>query len=84
MARIREKLRKPGIAAFYIAFLLILFVDYVSATSVSVIYSGRMFQLAAVLLMCKVVVTKYTKTEYIFLGISLATADLSFLHVHNY
>lgn len=80
----REKLRGPGIAVYYAAFLLILFVDYVSATSVPLIYSGRLFQLAAILLMCKVVVTKYTKTEYIMLGISLIIAALSFLHVHNY
>lgn len=80
----REKLRRPGIAVFYAALLLILFVDYVSATSVSLIYSGRLFQFAAVLLMCKVLVTKYTKTEYILLGLSLIIAALSFLYVHNY
>ena len=80
----REKLRRPGIAVFYTALLLILFVDYVSATSVSLIYSGRLFQIAAVLLMCKVLVTKYTKTEYILLGLSLIIAALSFLYVHNY
>lgn len=80
----REKLRRPGIAVFYTALLLILFVDYVSATSVSLTYSGRLFQLAAVLLMFKVFVTKYTKTEYILLGLSLIIAALSFLYVHNY
>ncbi len=80
----REKLRRPGIAVFYAAFLVILFVDYVSATNVSLIYSGRLFQLAAVLLMCKVFVMKYTKTEYILLGLSLIIAALSFLYVHNY
>lgn len=80
----QEKLRRLGMVLFYAAFLLILFVDYVSATSVSLIYSGRLFQLAAVLLMCKVFVTKYTKKEYILLGLSLIIAALSFLYVHNY
>lgn len=80
----REKLKNPGIAAFYAAFLLILFVDYVSATSISVIYSGRMFQLAAILLMGKVFVTKYSKKEYIILALLLVVGALSFFHVHNY
>lgn len=79
-----EKLRKPGMAAFCIAFLLILFVDYVSATSIHVIYSGRMFQLAIILIMCKVVITKYSKKEYIILAFSLIIGALSFYHVHNY
>lgn len=80
----REKLRKPGIAAFYAAFLLILFVDYVSATGIHVIYSGRMFQLAIILLMGKVLVTKYSKKEYIILVFSLVIGALSFYYVHNY
>lgn len=80
----REKLRKPGIAAFYAAFILILFVDYVGATSASVIYSGRMFQLAAILLMGKVLITKYSKKEWIILALLLITGALSFYHVHKY
>lgn len=84
MAKIREKLRKPGIAAFYAAFILIMFVDYVSATSIHVIYSGRMFQLAIILLMCKAFVTEYTKKEYMMLIFSLIIGAVSFLHVHNY
>lgn len=80
----REKLRNPGIAAFYAAFILILFVDYVSATSISVIYSGRMFQLAIILLMGKVLITKYSKREWIILALLIIVGVLSFYYVHNY
>lgn len=79
-----ERLRKTGVAAYYAAFLLILFVDYVSATSINVIYSGRMFQLAIILLMGKVIITKYSKKEYVILVFSLVIGALSFYFVHNY
>lgn len=80
----REKLRRPGIVAYFTAFLLILFVDYVSATGIHVVYSGRMFQLAAILLMCKVLITKYSKKECIMLILSIIVGALSFHYVHNY
>lgn len=69
---------------FYSAFILVLFVDYVSATSIPVIYSGRMLQLAVLLLLCKVILTKYNKTEWAAFLLLFVIGLLSFFHVKNY
>ncbi len=70
--------------AFYSAFILVLFVDYVSATSIPVIYSGRMFQLAILLLLLKVILTKYSKAEWAACILLLGVGVISFFHVKNY
>lgn len=69
---------------FYTAFLLILFVDYVSATSIPVIYSGRMFQIAALLLAGKIVLTRYERREWILLFVLAGMGIASFFAVRNY
>lgn len=79
-----SKKRALGQALFYISFILILFLDYVSATSIPVIYSGRLFQIAILLLLIKVFITSYSKKEWFVMVSLLGVGIISYLYVKNY
>ena len=82
--RVENKKKALGQALFTIAFILILYVDYVSATSIPVIYSGRLFQAAILLLLIKVIITHYSKKEWIALISLLGLGIISYLYVKNF
>lgn len=69
---------------FYTALVLLLFVDYISATSVPHLYTGRVFQITVILLGIKILMTQYTKYEWAFLGIGAVLAAASYLYTDSY
>ena len=73
-----------GQFSFFLAFMLLLFVDYVSATYVSLTVAGRLIQLALLLLLVKVALTPYGWKEWIGTGILLAIGVLSYLTTDSY
>ncbi len=75
---------KIGEVLFFSALFLMLFVDYVSATYVSLTFSGRLVQLTVILLGCKLLLTKYTWKEWMVIGILLFLGGLSFLNTGKY
>lgn len=69
---------------FFVALVLLLFVDYISATSILHPYTGRVFQATVILLGIKILMTQYTKREWVLLGIGGALAAISYLHTDSY
>lgn len=77
----REKI---GECLFFAALIIILFVDYVSATYVSLIISGRLIQASIVLLGVKLLLTHYSWKEWGAIGVLLFLGGVSFLQTRNY
>lgn len=75
---------RVGKILFIAAFLMLLLVDYVSATGVRILFSGRAFQLAILFMGLKIVLTRYTRNEWVVLGLGGVLAVISFLHTHSY
>lgn len=75
---------RVGKILFIAAFLMLLLVDYISATGVRILFSGRVFQLAILLMGIKIVLTRYTRNEWVMLGLGGVLAVISFLHTHSY
>lgn len=73
-----------GKILFFIAFSLLIFVDYVSATSIPLPFSGRIFQVTVLLLGIKIMITHYSKTEWLFLILGGVLSVISFAHTNNY
>ena len=73
-----------GKLLFIAAFLMLLIVDYVSATGVRILFSGRVFQLAILLMGVKILLTHYSRIEWVLLGLGGVLSVISFLHTRNY
>ena len=69
---------------FFAALILLLFVDYISATSIPHLYTGRVFQATIILLGIKILLTHYTWREWVFLGIGAVLAVLSYFSTGSY
>lgn len=69
---------------FFSAFLLLVFVDYVSATSIPHLFTGRIFQTVILILGIKILATHYTKIEWIIIGIGAILAVISFMRTDSY
>ena len=69
---------------FFLAFMILLFVDYVSATYVSLFTAGRMIQIALLLLFCKLALTSYGWKEWIAIALLLTLGLVSYLTTDSY
>ena len=69
---------------FYVALVLLLFVDYISATSIPHLYTGRVFQATIILLGVKILMTQYTWSEWIILGVGGVLAVASYFCTGSY
>lgn len=69
---------------FFVAFIIILFVDYASATYVSLTISGRLLQLAILLFTAKILLTRYSWKEWLLIGALLLLGGVSYLKTDNY
>lgn len=69
---------------FFLAFMILLFVDYVSATYVSLFWAGRMIQIALLFMFCKVALTSYGWKEWIAIVILLTLGLVSYLKTDSY
>lgn len=69
---------------FFIALVLLLFVDYISATSIPHPYTGRVFQATIILLGIKILMTRYTWREWMILGIGAVLAVASYFAIDSY
>lgn len=78
--------RKEAIAPilYILAFLDILAVDYISATSIPLPMSGRMIQLVIVLLGLKILTTSYTVREWGIIVAAGFLGGLSFYYTRSY
>lgn len=87
----KQKQNKPfvskeelGNVIFFMALAILIFVDYVSATSIPVPYSGRAFQIAILFLGCKIFLTHYEKREWGILLLGAVLSVASFFATKSY
>ena len=81
------KLAEKGEVAkylFLLALSLLVFVDYISATSIPHPFTGRLFQVTIILLGIKILMTQYTKCEWAILGIGGVLAVASYFCTDSY
>lgn len=69
---------------FYAGLVLLLFVDYVSATYVAVTYAGKLIQLALVCLFVKLILTRYSLKEWLVILLLLGLGVYSYLTTDQY
>ena len=69
---------------FFVALVLLLFVDYISATSIPHLYTGRVFQATIILLGIKILMTQYTWREWLVLGVGGVVAVASYFSTGSY
>lgn len=73
-----------GKYVFSFTFIMLLALDYVSATGVRILLSGRIFQAAVLLLGIKILLTHYSSIEWILLVVGGMLSVISFLHTDSY
>lgn len=69
---------------FLMAFSLLIYADYISATSLTNAYIGRVFQGVMLLLLLKILLTKYTKKEIVILAVAMVLAIISYVKTDSY
>lgn len=84
ISELRKKASNVGEILYIIAFLVILAVDYISATSIQVTLSGRMIQLAILILGVKVLLDWHSRKEWFVIIVLAAISVISFYFTKSY